>query len=197
LEVAQVSENQNLFNQIRAGNGEAFSILVEHLLSSAYKTAYLILGSRELAEDAVQIALEDCYLSIMRDIEIRQFKAWFYRLVYTRSIDVYRKQKRNRFSDIEDNPEAMAMMQSESAQDKAVEKESRQELLQLITSLKDDQRVPLLLFYFENLSVKEISLVLNENCNTVKTRLARGRKKLGELMKKQSDYHMEEKSYGI
>ncbi|MEH7885103.1 RNA polymerase sigma factor [Bacillus sp. JJ1609] len=192
-----MSEEKKLFNQIREGNGEAFSHLVEHLLSSAYKTAYLILGSRELAEDAVQIALEDCYLSIMRNVEIRHFKAWFYRLVYTRSIDVYRKQKRNQFTDLEENPEAISKMKSESAQEKAVEKETRQEMLQLITYLKDEQRVPLLLYYFENLSVKEISIILNENSNTVKTRLSRGRKKLGELMEKHHHYHKEEQSYGI
>ncbi|MBT2681745.1 RNA polymerase sigma factor [Bacillus sp. ISL-35] len=192
-----MNEEQKLLNQIRAGNGDAFSDLVESLLSSAYRTAYLILGSRELAEDAVQIALEDCYLSIMRDMEIRHFKAWFYRLVYTRSIDVYRKQKRNQFSDIDENPEAISRLKTDSAQEKAVEKETKQELLHLITTLKDEQRVPLLLFYFENLSVKEISLILSENTNTVKTRLARGRKKLGELMKKDQHFQMEEKSYGI
>ena len=192
-----MSEEQKLINQIRAGNGEAFSSLVESLLSSAYRTAYLILGSRELAEDAVQIALEDCYISIMRDMEIRHFKAWFYRLVYTRSIDVYRKQKRQQFTDIEENPEAISKMKSESAQEMAVESETRQELLQLITHLKDEQRIPLLLFYFEDLSVKEISLILNENSNTVKTRLSRGRKKLGELMKKHKHFQMEVDSYGI
>ncbi|CAM3817449.1 RNA polymerase sigma factor [Mesobacillus thioparans] len=192
-----MNEEQKLLNQIRAGDGDAFSHLVENLLSSAYRTAYLILGSRELAEDAVQIALEDCYLSIMRDVEIRHFKAWFYRLVYTRSIDVYRKQKRNQFTDIEGNPEAITRMKTESAQEKAVEKETRQEMLQLITDLKEEQRIPLLLFYYENLSVKEISLILNENNNTVKTRLARGRKKLGELMKKDRHFQLEEKSYGI
>lgn len=192
-----MNDEQKLITQIRAGDGDAFSLLVEGMFSSAYRTAYLIVRSRELAEDAVQIALEDCYLSIMRNVEIRNFKAWFYRLVYTRSIDIYRKHKRNQFTDIEDNPEAISKMKSESAQEKAVEMETRQELLQLITHLKDEQRVPLLLFYFENLSVKEISLILNENSNTVKTRLARGRKRLGELMKKDSHFQLEEKSYGI
>ncbi len=192
-----MSEEQKLINQIRAGNGDAFGQLVESLLSSAYRTAYLILNSRELAEDAVQIALEDCYLSIIRDVEIRHFKAWFFRLVYTRSIDVYRKQKRNQYTNIEENSEAIAKMKSESAQEKAVEKETRQELLRMITYLKDEQRVPLLLFYFENLSIKEISIILNENTNTVKTRLSRGRKRLGELLKEQNHFQMEEKSYGI
>lgn len=192
-----MSEEQKLINQIRAGNGDAFGQLVESLLSSAYRTAYLILNSRELAEDAVQTALEDCYLSIIRDVEIRHFKAWFFRLVYTRSIDVYRKQKRNQYTNIEENSEAIAKMKSESAQEKAVEKETRQELLRMITYLKDEQRVPLLLFYFENLSIKEISIILNENTNTIKTRLSRGRKRLGELLKEQNHFQMEEKSYGI
>lgn len=192
-----MNNEQNLMNRIRGGDEEAFSQLVAELLSSAYKTAYLVLRSKDQAEDAVQNALEDCYISIMRNKEIRSFKAWFYRLVYSRSIDIYRKNTRNSATDIEGNPEAISKMKSESAQHQAIQKENKNEVLKYIMSLNDEQRVPILLHYYEDLSVKEISLILNENSNTIKTRLSRGRKKLAELMKGNSKYRMEVKSYGL
>ncbi|WP_026573025.1 RNA polymerase sigma factor [Bacillus sp. UNC438CL73TsuS30] len=192
-----MNKDQNLMNRIRLGDEDAFSLLVEDLLSAAYKTAYLILHSKDLAEDAVQNALEDSYISIMKNKEIRNFKAWFYRLVYSRSIDLYRKNARAYYSDIDENPEAEAKMNSKSAQQQAIQNENAAEMISLIMTLDREQSVPILLYYYEDLSLKEISLILNENLNTVKTRVNRGRKKLAELMKKHKKYPMEANTYGI
>ncbi|MFJ8265923.1 RNA polymerase sigma factor [Peribacillus asahii] len=187
----------NLMNRIRLGDEKAFSQLVEEFLASAYKTAYLVLRSKEMAEDAVQTALEDCYISIMRNKEIRNFKAWFYRLVYLRSIDLYRKNSRQQAGNIDENPEALAALNSASAQQQAIQNENTKEMLGMITSLNDEQSVPMLLYYYEGFSVKEISLILNENTNTIKTRLSRGRKKLAEMMQKNNEYPLGVKNYGV
>ncbi|RFU66724.1 RNA polymerase sigma factor [Peribacillus glennii] len=187
----------NLMNRIRLGDEKAFSQLVEEFLASAYKTAYLVLRSKEMAEDAVQTALEDCYISIMRNKEIRNFKAWFYRLVYLRSIDLYRKNSRQQAGNIDENPEALAALNSASAQQQAIQNENTKEMLGMITSLNEEQSVPMLLYYYEGFSVKEISLILNENPNTIKTRLSRGRKKLAEMMQKNNEYPLEVKTYGV
>ncbi|MFZ7943031.1 RNA polymerase sigma factor [Neobacillus sp. 19] len=192
-----MNNEQKLMDRIRKGDGEAFSLLVEELLSAAYKTAYLILRSKDLAEDAVQNALEDCYISIMKKREIRKFKAWFYRLVYSRAIDIYRKNTRFHAADIEENPEALAKMISESAQKRAIQNENMNEMLVLISSLPKEQSIPILLYYYEDMPIKEISLILGENSNTIKTRLARGRRKLGEIMEKNDRYPLEVKSHGI
>lgn len=192
-----MNKEQNLMDRIRKGDEEAFSLLVEELLSAAFKTAYLILRSKDLAEDAVQNALEDCYISIMKNKDIRKFKAWFYRLVYSRAIDIYRKNTRIYSTDIEENPEALAKMISESAQNRAIRNENMNEMLDFILSLNKEQSVPILLHYYEDLPIKEISLILDENSNTIKTRLARGRKRLGELMQKNDKYPLEVNSHGI
>jgi len=192
-----LSNEKNLMEKIREGDEEAFSLLVEEMLLPAYKTAYLVLRSKELAEDAVQNALEDCYISIMKNKDIRHFKAWFYRLVYSRSIDLYRKNARSAFSDIEENPEALLKMKADSAQNCAIQKETQTEMIDMIMELDRNYSLPILLHYYEGLSMKEISLVLNENVNTIKTRLTRGRKKLADLIRKNKNYPLEVNSYGI
>ncbi len=79
------------------------------------KQLSLYLEAKFFAEDAVQFALEDSYISIMKNKEIVDLKAWFYRLVYLRSSDVYRKNKRHLYTDIDDNPEALHKLNSDLA----------------------------------------------------------------------------------
>jgi RNA polymerase sigma-70 factor, ECF subfamily len=192
-----MNKEQELIAGIRAGDHEAFRILVTPLLSSAYRSAYLILRSKEHAEDALQNALEGAYVSILKKKDITNFKAWFYTLVYSRSIDLYRKNNRQTFVDYEKNMEAQLKITSESAQQIAIHKENQSEMVQHLMALKRDQSLPLFLYYFEDLSVKEISLITNENINTVKARMKRGKESLAKIMKESRQFLQEVKVNGI
>ena len=188
---------QEYIKQIKRGDQEAFSLLVKPLLPAAYKTAFLILKSKEHAEDALQNALEGAFLSIIKNKDFTNFKAWFYSLVYSRSIDLYRKNNRHTLMDVDENSEAQLKLMSESAQQVAIQKENKNEMLYHITKLTEEQSVPLFLHYYEDMSVKEISLVLNENINTIKTRMKRGKQKLARLMKESNSFLQEVKTNGI
>ena len=188
---------QEYIKQIKRGDQEAFSLLVKPLLPAAYKTAFLILKSKEHAEDALQNALEGAFLSIIKNKDFTNFKAWFYSLVYSRSIDLYRKNNRHTLMDVDENSEAQLKLMSESAQQVAIQKENKNEMLYHITKLTEEQSVPLFLHYYEDMSVKEISLVLNENINTIKTRMKRGKQKLARLMKESNSFLQEVKTNEI
>lgn len=192
-----MNKEQELIARIRGGDHEAFRILVTPLLSSAYKSAYLILRSKEHAEDALQNALEGAYVSIMKKKVITNFKAWFYTLVYSRSIDLYRKNNRHTFVEYEENREAQLKITSESAQQIAIHKENQSEMVRHLMTLKREQSLPLFLYYFEDLSVKEISLITNENINTVKARMMRGKQSLAKIMKESRQFLQEVKVNGI
>jgi len=192
-----MNKEKELIGRIRGGDHEAFGILVKPLLSSAYKTAYIILRSKEHAEDALQIALEGAYVSIMKKKDITNFKAWFYRLVYSRSIDIYRKNNRLAYIDFDDNREAQLKITSESAQQIAIHKESKSEMVRHLMKLKREQSLPLFLHYYEDMSVKEISLILNENINTVKARMKRGKQSLAKILQESRQFVQEVKVNGI
>lgn len=190
-------KDQELIKRIRSGDKEAFGLLVTDLLPAAYKTAYLILRSKEHAEDAIQNALEGAYISIIKQKEITNFKAWFYRIVYSRSIDLYRKNTRYLHTDVDDSNEAQIKMQSESAQHEAIQKETKSEMITHILKLKGEQSIPIFLYYFEDVSIKDISLILDENVNTIKTRMKRGRRELASLIHTSSYFLQEVKTNGI
>lgn len=192
-----MNKEQELIGRIRVGDHEAFSILVTPLLSSAYKSAYIILRSKEHAEDALQIALEGAYVSIMKKKDITNFKAWFYTLVYSRSIDIYRKNNRQAYIDFDDNREAQMKITSESAQQIAIHKESKSEMVRHLMKLKREQSLPLFLHYYEDMSVKDISLILNENINTVKARMKRGKQSLAKILQESKQFLQEVKVNGI
>ncbi|WP_226675106.1 RNA polymerase sigma factor [Mesobacillus jeotgali] len=192
-----MNKEQELIGRIRGGDHEAFSILVTPLLSSAYKSAYIILRSKEHAEDALQIALEGAYVSIMKKKDITNFKAWFYTLVYSRSIDIYRKNNRQAYIDFDDNREAQMKITSESAQQIAIHKESKSEMVRHLMKLKREQSLPLFLHYYEDMSVKDISLILNENINTVKARMKRGKQCLAKILQESKQFLQEVKVNGI
>lgn len=56
------------------------------------------------------------------------------------------------------------------------------ELLSAINQLPAEDRNLIFLYYYEDMSVGQIAALLNMNANTVKTRLARARKKLGQFL---------------
>jgi RNA polymerase sigma-70 factor (ECF subfamily) len=192
-----IMKDQELIKRIRSGDKEAFSLLVKDHLPAAYKTAYLILRSKEHAEDAMQNALEGVYISIIKHKEITNFKAWFYSIVYSRSIDLYRKNNRYLHTDLDDSKEAQMKMKMESAQQEAIHKENKNEMITHILNLKREQSVPIFLYYFEDMTIKDISLILDENVNTIKTRMKRGRQELVSLIKKSNYFLQEVKTNGI
>ncbi|MEW9051547.1 MAG: RNA polymerase sigma factor [Neobacillus sp.] len=192
-----MKQDQELIERLRLGDQEAFGLLVKNLLPSAYKTAYLILRSKEHAEDALQIALEGAFVSIMRGKDITNFKSWFYSLVYSRSIDIYRKNNRHLHNDFDNNSEAQMKVKSQSAQQTVILKEDKTEMMVHITKLKREESLPIYLHYYEDMAVKEIALILDENINTVKTRMKRGKVKLAQLIKESNHFFQEVKANGI
>jgi RNA polymerase sigma-70 factor (ECF subfamily) len=98
----KLKKEDELIKRIREGDKDAFGHLVKDLLSSAYQTAFLILRSKEHAEDALQNALEGAYISIMKNSDMTHFKPWFYRVVYSKSIDLYRKNNRHGVTELDD-----------------------------------------------------------------------------------------------
>ncbi|PLR98411.1 RNA polymerase sigma factor [Bacillus sp. T33-2] len=177
-----MSIEKELINRCREGDGGAFSELVEPYLNSAYRTAFVILKSKEHAEDALQNALINAYTAIMEHKEIRNFKPWFHRLVYSRSIDIVRKLVGLRMISIEEDSSVFTDPASVSIQGNLERKEQNEQILQSILALKPEQRIPIFLFYYHDLSIAEISKLLGENENTIKTRMTRGRKKLAGLL---------------
>lgn len=104
-------------------------------------------------------------------------KTWLYRIAINKCKDYLRSSKRkylliiNFFNDRKNEPE-----------ENIIQKQRNDILINKIMNLPIKYRELIILHYYKDLSIAEISIVLNLNENTIKTRLKRARHKLKEQM---------------
>lgn len=139
------------------------------------------------AQEVVQEVFLTCYKNYDTYRDITTYKAWIYRITINRCKDIL---KSSWFKRVVINSTLYENIHSkESSPEQAyIQNEGNTKLIEKIFTLPVKYREVILLFYYEELSVKEISELLKYNQNTVKTRLKRGRELLSDFFKG-SDIH--------
>ena len=141
----------------------------EKLFKKYYNEALLYVFSfchnRTLAEDIVQ----EAYMRAIRSIDEEKdgFKFWLFKVCRNLYFDMLRKNKR-----IE------AIEGDVQSDDSLVD----DVLYKAISLLKDSYREVVRLYYFDSMSVKEISSIVGESTDNVKIQLYRARLKLKEIL---------------
>jgi RNA polymerase sigma-70 factor, ECF subfamily len=165
-------EQKRLLERIQNGEDSAFAELINPLIEKGYRTSYSILRSKEQAEEVVQNAMIEAYRNIMSGKEITYFTTWFYKLVSHRSIDVLRKNGRLREASLE----IEYLRDEQGVVDSVIKEETENEIKKGISSLENrDYRNVLLLYYYQELTIQEVSDLLGINISTVKSQLRRAR----------------------
>lgn len=141
------------------------------------------------AQEIVQDVFVTCYKQYGKLGEIQSFKAWIYRVTINRSKDWLRSSFFKRT--VLDHSFLKTTRSKDPAPDSIVDQKDRSEALaEHVMKLTVRYREVIILFYYEQLSVKEITELLSLNENTVKTRLKRGRELLGTSLER-SGFHEE------
>jgi len=156
----------------QGGSVKALEILVSRWQKRLWRYAYNLTGDTEAAWDITQ----DSWLGIIKGLrklhDPANFKAWAYRITTNKSIDWIRKSK------------AEKQISIEELQDHQLEAKHDTGVKELLEKLNIRKQVVLSLYYFEQLSVPEISVALKIPKGTVKSRLHSARKELKELWQK-------------
>jgi RNA polymerase sigma factor (sigma-70 family) len=145
------------------------------------KLAYNYLKDWKQAEDVAQEVFITCYKQYNNLNQITSFKAWLYRITINRAKDVL---KSSSFKKLVFNSRLVSLFSSTATSPEIILlKRSKEEFLSLcVLALPLKYREIITLYYYEGLSVDEISKLLKINRNTLKTRLKRGRDKLRTMM---------------
>src|SRR5690606_3246457 len=175
--------NQRI-KQVLRGDQEAFGEIVELFKDKVFHLCYRMLGNRHEAEDIAQEAFARAYVNIHSFNQKRKFSTWLYRIATNLCIDRIRKKKPDYFLDAEvAGTDGLTMYSQIAAEGKSPDSEVEtlelQEIVQReILRLPDKYRVVIILRYIDDLSLNEISEVLDMPLGTVKTRIHRGREAL-------------------
>jgi RNA polymerase sigma-70 factor (ECF subfamily) len=158
----------------RAGDPEAFRKLVERHRDRAYALAFRMLGSASDAEEAAQDAFLRAWRALPQFRGECAFSTWLHRIVVRRALDrrAALKSRRARESPLEEAADAVAP--------EAPDAGPRRRLDRLLDRLSEVQRTVVLLYYYEDRSVEEVSRILEIPDGSVKTHLHRARAQLRE-----------------
>jgi len=165
------------------GNVNAFAFLVEKYKHMLYTLTIGIVKNKEEAEEVSQDSFVKAYKNLASFKGDSKFSTWIYKIAYYASLDVVKKNKRLVYSEDIDNIREGELGSVQDSLKCLEEKERKEVINKALLKLPGEERVILTLFYFENLSIKEISKVVNLSEDNIKVKLFRSRKKLASILK--------------
>lgn len=170
--------------QVLKGDQNAYAEIVELYKDKVFQLCFRMLGNRHEAEDMAQEAFIRAYVNIASFNINLKFSTWLYRIATNLCIDRIRKKKPDYYLDAEvSGTDGLTMYSqipaSTTLPEDEVESIELQEIIQReITKLPEKYRSVIVLKYIEELSLNEISEILDMPLGTVKTRIHRGREAL-------------------
>ncbi|MGV3467108.1 MAG: RNA polymerase sigma factor SigW [Heyndrickxia sp.] len=175
--------------QVIKGDRNAYEDIVELFKDKVFQICYRMLGNRHDAEEVAQEAFIRAYLNIESFKQERKFSTWLYRIATNLCIDRLRRKKPDYYLDAEvSGTDGLTLYSqipsSERLPDVEVEHMELQEhIQQAIYRLPEKYRSVIILKYIDDLSLNEISEMMNLPLGTVKTRIHRGREALRKQLR--------------
>lgn len=179
----QEIETELVENMIK-GDMDAFDRLMKRYQSQALRAAYLISGSYADSEDIVQETFVACYLNRHGIQNPEAFKSWFYKTLSRNAWRVCRKQRKEQPSE-EIYPEEIAAP-GEMLKE-LVMKEEETLIYEAIRTLPVKHRMVIVLYYYNEMSIKEIAKAVGCLEGTVKSRLYHSKQKLRAILEQHED----------
>jgi RNA polymerase sigma-70 factor (ECF subfamily) len=176
-------EQTELIKKCQLDDFESFNELYGLYSRKAFKTAYFISGNKELAEDIVQEAFTRCFMEIKKLKNPELFNRWFYSLLVRVGWRVSAKQK-NVLSKELHSEEIELIKSSENTEDLIEKKEIHKKVNEALQTLNLTLRTTVILHYYNDLSIKDISKIMDCFQGTVKSRLHTARKLIGKKLEK-------------
>lgn len=153
-----------------AMDNETFAKLIREYTPNLYRLAFGILHNREDAEDAVSESVLKAYEKLHTLRKKESFRPWIMQITANEAKRIYGRNKKS--ASVENMEEYMPQFQDEY-----------HELWDVVMKLDIVYREAIILYFYEQLSIKEIGEVLHVPEGTVKSRLSRGKKQLKEHLK--------------
>ena len=155
---------------------EYFCQCVRECEGSMYTLAMGILKNEADAADAMQDAILKAYCNLDQLKDRNRFRSWILSIVHNTAIEYIRKRKDTADFETQDD-----LVSPEPAVDTA----TRLTVWDGIQRLKLPYRTVIILFYYENYSVRQIAEVTHTSVIAIKQQLSRGRKMLAQLLNKE------------
>ena len=169
--MAENESDESLMKLVAQGDQRAFRILMGRHMGLAIRVAQRLVPDAAEADDIGQ----EAFLRVWKgagsfDPKISRLTTWLYRIVLNLSLDRRRKPKPLPIDEAaqihSDDPEPLAVM---------IEDEDRHRVALAMAALPERQRVAIVLFHMEGLSVREAAQSMNVSEKALESLLVRAR----------------------
>lgn len=163
-----------LIKESMKGNKESFGILIKNNKEYLYKMAFLYVKDEQDALEVIHETIYRAFLNIEKLKKAKFFNTWITRILINVSIDFLKKKGKNEMLD-----ESTPIIKEKCE----ISTEEKLDLYNAIDLLNDNYKTVIIMMYFNDMKIKDISKVMEIPENTVKTYLRRAKQALGEVLK--------------
>jgi RNA polymerase sigma-70 factor, ECF subfamily len=181
MPLGSLKTDAELVRSLQSGNRQALGSLYDRYMQKVHHTAFAITGDPDAAADILQ----DVFLRMFRYSKSidpnRPLEPWLYQVTANQCYS-WIKSRRRWFHPLEDVAEWFNGSENESHNQETFIDEDWLQVQKSLSALPVAQRLVVVLYYLNDLSVHEISAVLEIPVGTVKSRLHYGREALKESL---------------
>lgn len=172
--------DEQIAQAAQKGDIHSFGLLVERYEAKLLRYGRKFLSGYEDGEDAVQEVFLKAYVNIQSFDAARPFSSWIYRIAHNEFINTIKKKGREPISFFDPD----TMFPHPAALGEADGNLNRLELKKIIgeclNQLHPKYREPLVLYYYEDMSYRQVSEIIQIPPSTVGIRIKRGKEALRE-----------------
>lgn len=156
--------------------------LMEQYGDNIMQLAFTYVKQNQIAEDITQEVFIKCYEKIGEFRNESSYKTWLYRITVNKCKDVLKSYGYRNLKFFEGITEKLRFTEK-TPEVEIIQNEESLFISHSVLKLPIKYREVIILYYFEDLTLQEISELLELNISTVKTRLHRARHLLKQLLK--------------
>jgi RNA polymerase sigma-70 factor (ECF subfamily) len=176
--VEKLISDEELATQLQQGNKSAFEAIIYRYHAQVFSYVYRMSHNQNVTPDIVQ----DIFLKVCRGIKYynpsRPFKPWLYSIVANTYTDYIRKIYSNKTVPGLEVVEKCMAATTAGPEESFWEQLSREEVAAAVSALNEIYRQVIILRFYHDMKLEEISEILNIPLGTVKSRLFSGLKNL-------------------
>jgi RNA polymerase sigma-70 factor (ECF subfamily) len=156
------AEVTGFIEKAAGGDFEAFGELYNIYLDRIYRYVFYQVKDKMTAEDLIEEIFVKAWKAIGSYRGKGQFSSWLYRIAHNYLVDYFRKSKKRRTLEIE----RVAFVASDEQDFE--KRATRQELLEAISCLRDNQRQVIILKFIEGLDNREIAQIMGKSQGAIR-----------------------------
>tara|TARA_B100000989_G_C19396422_1_gene408009 strand:+ start:197 stop:799 length:603 start_codon:yes stop_codon:yes gene_type:complete len=193
MKISNKDQDLGLVKRAKAGDYQAFDLLVLKYQSRLISTAFNLVKDRQTAEDLVQDSFIKSFKSISSFREDSTFYTWIYRITVNTSKNyLVSKKRKDELLQTDISKEenyAIEPIDEETPEDLFHSSQLYKIIIESLDGLGEDTKTALTLREFDGLSYQQIAEVVNCPVGTVRSRIFRGREVIDDAIKKYRKGH--------